>query len=241
MIRAFAILLTLSLLVVGGIVHGLYSDRWRTTRELEDGIGRLPTVPLDIAGWKGEDQPTKDDEFAQAGALGYWSRLYRKDNHEILVILMVGRAGRMSVHTPEVCYQGAGYKMNGSPNSHKMRDAGGALVADFRTANFVKPGQAQSELQLFWTWNVGEGWNAPANPRWQFAGKPALFKLYFSHAVAGLSAGAPKRHMDDFLRSFIPALEDSLKTNRDLVASAQPTVDGFPGSFRGRGHHATHR
>ena len=238
MIRAVAILLTLALLLTGGIVHGLYSDRWRTTRELEDGIERLPSVPLEVADWKGEEQPTKDDEFAQAGATGYWSRIYRKEKHEILVILMVGRAGRMSVHTPEVCYQGAGYKISGSPRNHKLLGVAGDEVADFRTANFVKPGQAHSELQLFWTWNAGEGWTAPINPRWQFAGKPALYKLYFSHAVAGLSASTPKRQMEDFLRSFIPALEDALKTNRDALALAAVN-DEIPGSRRGRGHHAT--
>jgi Protein of unknown function (DUF3485) len=207
MTRVLACILTLGLLVGGGLVHGYYAERWRSADDLEHGVERLPTVPLEIDGWKAEERESDAAEFAQAGARGFWTRTYRKDGHEVLAILMVGRAGRMSVHTPEVCYRGAGYELSGPPVRHEAKD-GAEKLAAFWTATFAKPGTTGSELQLYWGWNGGDGWKAPTSPRWEFAGRPALYKLYLSQVRAGTDAD--ERHVDEFLRSFLPALDDAV-------------------------------
>ena len=205
MTRSLAFLFALTALLTGGYVHGLYSERWRTSNELEFGIERLPTVPLEIDGWKAEEIESNQAEFDLAGARGYWSRIYRKDGQEILAILMVGRAGRMSVHTPEVCYRGAGYELFGPPVPHDVGEPDAAL-GRFWTANFMKPSAAGAELQLDWGWNCGHGWQAPASPRWEFAGRPALYKLYLSRSSAGGNTATQTAIMDGFLRRFVPAL-----------------------------------
>ena len=126
---------------------------------------------------------------------------------ELLAVLMVGRAGRMAVHTPEVCYRGAGYELSGPPSQHDVTEDGGRRAA-FWTATFVKPNTSGSDLQLYWGWNGGDGWKAPTSPRWEFADRPALYKLYLSQVRTG--AAADERHMDEFLRKFLPAVETSL-------------------------------
>jgi Protein of unknown function (DUF3485) len=207
MIRVLACLLTLALLIGGGLVHGFYAERWRAADDLEHGVERLPTVPLDIDGWKAEERESDAAEFAQAGARGYWTRTYRKDGHEILAILMVGRAGRMSVHTPEVCYRGAGFELTGPPKQHGITEDGDRSAA-FWTATFAKPGSAGSDLQLYWGWNGGDGWKAPTSPRWEFAGRPALYKLYLSQIRN--EPAVDERRMDEFLRKFLPAIDDAV-------------------------------
>jgi hypothetical protein len=209
--RTLACILALALLVGGGLVHGLNAERWRTADDVERGAERLPTVPLEVDGWQAEVRESDAAEFEQAGARGYWTRTYRKDGHEILVILMVGRSGRMAVHTPEVCYRGAGYELFGPPKQHEVAvgDSSGAKVAGFWTASFVKPGANGSELQLYWGWNGGDGWKAPTSPRWEFAGRPVLYKLYLSQVSNG--AAADQRLVDDFLRKFVPAAEQVVK------------------------------
>jgi hypothetical protein len=192
-------------------VHGFYAERWRAADDLEFGARRLPMVPLDIDGWKAEERESDAAEFAQAGARGYWTRAYRKDGNEILAVLMVGRAGRMAVHTPEVCYRGAGYELTGPPTVHDVKDEG-AKLAGFWMATFAKPGAAGSDLQLYWGWNGGDGWKAPTSPRWDYAGRPALYKLYLSQVRTG--SAADERHMDEFLRTFLPAVETSLSRPR---------------------------
>src|SRR5436853_6916844 len=109
--RLLAFLLGLAVLIAGGVVHGVYAERWHKSSALEDAVALVPNVPGSFDGWQSELQTTDAAEFAQAGAEGYWSRVYRKDGKEFLVILMVGRSGRMSVHTPDVCYRGAGFDL----------------------------------------------------------------------------------------------------------------------------------
>src|SRR5262249_46573320 len=138
--RLVACILTFALLVGGGLVHGLNAERWRASSDLELGVERVPTVPLEVDGWVAEVRDSHAAELDQAGARGYWTRTYRKDGHEILAILMVGRAGRMAVHTPEVCYRGAGYELFGPAKQHEVVD-GTKKLASFWTATFVKPNQ----------------------------------------------------------------------------------------------------
>jgi hypothetical protein len=109
----------------------------------------------------------------------------------------------MSVHTPEVCYRGAGYELFGPPVRHDVKDA--VTPAAFWTATFVKPNTTGSDLQLYWGWDGGDGWKAPTSARWEFAGRPALYKLYLSQVRTGTAAD--ERHVDEFLRSFLPALD----------------------------------
>src|SRR5262245_3605031 len=184
---SLAIAPALGLLLAGGVVHGLNSDRWRTSQELEAACARVPLVPTNFGGWEAQEIEGDAREFALAGAQVYWSRLYRKEGHEILAILMVGRGGRMAIHTPEVCYSGAGYDLAGQPMLLTLRSAANAELGTFWGARFVKPTTTGSELQLRWAWNDGTGWQASPNPRWQYAGVPALYKLYFSQSVAGPS------------------------------------------------------
>ena len=44
------------------------------------------------------------------------------------------------------------------------------------------------KVRVYFTFNAGDGWSAPEDPRWAFAGKPYLLKLYLVEtAVTDLS------------------------------------------------------
>ncbi len=214
MSRTIAFVLGLAVLLAGGVVHGLYAERWQTSTAREEAVAKLPCVPMTVGEWVGEVQTTDDKEYAQAGAQGYWARMYRKDAKEFLVILMVGRSGRMAVHTPEVCYSGAGFDIAGSPALYAARTSGGAELGAFWSANFLKPSIVNAELQLSWSWSDGSLWKAPTNPRTTFAGQPALYKLYISQYVSGLGSDAGTKNRDEFLRVFLPALNEALGVDK---------------------------
>lgn len=91
--RITAFLAALMILLIGGLVHGLHAERWRKSEELSEAVERLINVPLDLGGWLGTDLEVNVDEYAQAGASAYISRVYRKNNQEMQVILMVGLRG----------------------------------------------------------------------------------------------------------------------------------------------------
>ena len=117
---------------------------------------------------------------------------------------MCGRSGKMAVHTPEVCYRGAGFEMVDRPEPWTVAATTGDKLGTFWTSSFSKG--TGPELRLAWGWNAGAGWQAPRNPRWDFGGKSFLYKLYVSHDAAPGS----ERAAEDFLRQFLPRLNEIL-------------------------------
>ena len=112
-----------------------------------------------------------------------------------------------TVHTPDLCYSGAGYEMVGEPARARIATAGAA--AAFWSARFRKSGPAgDSALRIHWAWSTGAAWEAPERPRWRFAGAPFLYKLYIVRdATADGPEGDPSL---PFLQAFLPDLEKTL-------------------------------
>jgi hypothetical protein len=207
--KTLPLLTGLVLLSLAALVHGVWTGRWETGRALEDACARVGEVPLAFGDWKAEELPPDREAFARAGARGYWMRLYRngQSGEAITVLLMCGRAGKMSVHTPDLCYGGAGYEIVGEPARARIAAAGAS--AEFWSARFRKPGPAgDSALRIHWAWSTGATWEAPERPRWHFAGAPCLYKLYVvREATADSTEGDPNLL---FLQVFLPELEKTL-------------------------------
>jgi hypothetical protein len=207
--KTLPLLTGLALLSLAALVHGVWTGRWQTGHALEDAIARVREVPLAFGDWKAEELPADHEEFTRAGASGYWRRLYRncQSGEAVTVLLMCGRAGKMAVHTPDLCYGGVGYEMVGEPARAAIPAAG--APAEFWSARFRKPGPAgDSALRIHWAWSTGAAWEGPERPRWYFAGAPFLYKLYIVRdATADGPEGDPSL---PFLQTFLPELEKTL-------------------------------
>ena len=212
--KSVALTIALAALLGSGVLHGLYAERWAESDALRDAVARVPDVPHRIGDWTGKDLETDPVEFERAGARGHWMRHYThaRTGQTMLVILMAGRAGKMAVHTPEVCYRGAGYELMGAPTATPVRSDLGEPFGNLWTARFAKQSGRSSDLRLLWGWSPGTAWEAADNPRWQFRGAPFLYKLYVSQETAGTSAGgAPDGDPGvEFLKEFLPVLNARL-------------------------------
>ena len=244
-----SVLTVVAVLLFSGWLHGLRSGRWRPEQDLIEAAERVAQVPMTVGQWSAEAQPEDDGEFYQAGALSHWTRRYThaRTKESVLVILMCGRADRMSVHTPEVCYQGAGFNMAGSPEALTVtwQEISSEASAAFWTALFRKEDNSSAPLRLLWGWNSGGNWQALRHPRWDTADESYLYKMYISldgaevrrlqdSAVkqpAGanlrqitLQPGAPTdlRRAQDFLHEFLPKLRESLLPRREETSSTHP-------------------
>ncbi len=210
MLKALPVLTGFAVVLLSGLVHGLWTGRWETLPALEAAVARVEGVPHKVGDWEGRDLPTDPEAYAQAGALGYWMRTYthRRTGEAVTVLLMCGPWGKMSVHTPEMCYQGAGYEIVGE--SARQTQALPDGKAEFWSARFRKREAAGTTfLRIHWTWSADGSWRAPDRPRWSFAGSPFLCKLYLVRDVtaeerSGADAGLA------FARQFLPALKKSL-------------------------------
>jgi len=219
-----------AVLLISGLVHGIWTERWQTSHALQQACARLADVSPTAGAWKSSPVEVDPEPFQQARAAAYWMRLYRKEgvSNPITVILMCGRADHMSVHTPDICYRGAGYDMVGEqvkatvalpPSPQSLSPAGrgvggeGSASAELWTARFRQGSKAAGhELRIYWTWSSGGSWQAPTSPRWTFGAEPFLYKLYVAHDNTGFAGH--DGITDDFLRQLLPVLETALLAGR---------------------------
>jgi hypothetical protein len=186
-VRYLAVPLGLALLVLGGVVHGLWTDRWKPSVELEEASRRLADLPANIGSWKGQVSEQDPDELRLSGAAAHYSRTFTDPvtGDQVLVILLAGKPARMAVHRPEHCYQAAGYALSG-PALRCTVTPPREAKAELWTGLFVRnEPTGPSQLRTFWTWYAGDRWEAPDSPRWRFARQRILYKLYVIRNVMG--------------------------------------------------------
>lgn len=202
------------MLAAYGVAEGIWTDRWDTSRAAEVAAARLGGVPRVVGAWEGEDQELDARQVAMAELKGYVMRRYthRDTGGVVSVLLVCGKPGPISVHTPDVCFGGLGYTLAAPPQRRSVEAAGLPAPAEFWGGRFENRNAPVPEaMTALWTWSADGRWRAPDNPRLGFARSGALFKLYVIRPVVEAGdrpAGDPG--LDDFLRAFLPATQGAL-------------------------------
>jgi hypothetical protein len=210
MFRPQPLIAALAVLVISGLAHGLWTQRWHSSQALDDAAARLATVPTTAGHWRSVNVDVDPAPYRQAGAVGYWMRRYTRTDlpGSVSVILMCGQARHMAIHTPDICYRGAGYEMAGEQTKAIVTFSSGGN-GEFWTAHFRQSTRpAGATLHLCWSWSSGGSWQAPSSPRWTFGGSPYLYKLYVVYETP--SDGPQDRITTQFLEEFMPVLQQSL-------------------------------
>ncbi len=200
--------LVAAVLIVGtGIVHGFWTDRWAPAVEPQKAADRLATVPMTIGDWDGKD-PEKAGESVP-GVVGSLQRIYtnRITGVTVVLALVCGRPGPVSIHTPDSCYAASGYTV-GTQSTVEVLPG-----VDFWTADPVRvKATEETRLRIFWAWNANQGWVASTDARTAFARRPVLHKLYVLRELNSLSEPVKDDPGLTFLRVLLPALDESLFT-----------------------------
>src|SRR5262249_54798191 len=150
----FHLLLIAGFLAVSGYVHGKWTNRWSggpaaVGRDLLNGIegdvGEFQAgdaIPLDPA------NVPKNTECRSRRFLPL------KDGRQVIVSVTSGSPGAVAVHTPDVCYLGAGYKLRGEVTRQVIPLADGGNAA-FWIGDFVKTSATGTEtLRVRWAWTA---------------------------------------------------------------------------------------
>ena len=141
-------------------------------------------------------------------APGYSVEFFDITGNAVTVYLACGRGGPASIHTPDVCYAASGYKV-GREVRHALEPG-----ADFLTADLRKPSAPeQPALRIFWSWNCRGPWQIADSPRFAFARRPLLYKLYLigelgSAKIDEDSCMELARHLLPELRANVLSLSD---------------------------------
>lgn len=211
MIERLAAATAALLIVSAGAVHGLWDGRWGTPSGLKEPVARLARVPKVVGDWVDQgDRKLDDREMAVAEIAGYVARNYRnrRTGQALSIMLVCGRPGPISVHTPDVCYSGAGYEVSKGPDAAEVAYGPGKRVATFQEATFRKQASlTPADLDIRWAWGASGSWETPAEPRLAYARNPALYKLYIVRDAGATGETDPSAA---FLSEFLPMLDDAL-------------------------------
>jgi hypothetical protein len=197
------------LVIVCGVVHGFWTDRWRLPVETAAAAARMDALPMDIGDWRGAAIDVKNPQAG--GVAGTLERRYsnKLTGDEVSIFLVCGRAGPVSIHTPEACYGASGFTFSGKSKA-TVRDRGG----EFWSADAEKTTAADtSRLRIYWSWNDGKGWAAPTeDARWTYVSwrVPVLYKLYVLRDLNGATQASKEEPCQAFLQAALPELDRAL-------------------------------
>jgi len=199
-----------AVVAVLGVAHGWWTDRWGVSNQLQRSVAALDRVPLTIGDWVGEDVPFASQEVDRAGIQGYVCRKYKnvQTGEVVSTLLVCGRGGPISVHTPDVCYTGAGYRAVSDESVKSIK--ADEVEHSARATRFAKPdGAALSQLEVCWAWSAdGKQWAGldAGRARYTFGRSQAAFKLYVVREFVPGSRAEAADPCGDFLRRALPDL-----------------------------------
>lgn len=211
--RVALVVAGLAALVAAGVFEGLRSNRWGVPDDLAAAAARLDRVPRGFGNWTSTEVPVDQKILDRAEAVGSVSRVYRnaKTGTVVSVMMLCGQAGPIASHTPDICYAGLGYQMQGGQVRKTVPPPAGP--ATYWTARFAKDA-TDPGLEVNWAWGAAGTWIAADAPRFELAGHGVLYKLYVSRGLAG--AGPPRAGeaepdpVRDFLTEFLPVVRAAL-------------------------------
>lgn len=198
-----------AVILAAGVFQGLYTDRWGPADDVQAATRRLDSLPIEIGDWRGEPAPLDDDDVRYGGIKGYKSLRYRNvisgDNVSLLIVC--GRSGPISVHTPDVCYRGAGFVQVGNEFRKELATPDGRTIV-LAAMQFKAPTtSASNQIEVNWVWHGNDGWLAPENPRLELARNRTLYKLYVIRDMPAKSQANAKDASLIFFQALVPVLD----------------------------------
>jgi hypothetical protein len=174
---------------------------------------KLREVSFIVGPWQGQVAEIDSRQFTVTRGIAAIARRYTngRTGESIDVMILYGRPGPVSEHTPDVCYVGAGYDPRTSPVHCDVPLTQSGPSAEFWTGVYVKRrSKSQEALRILWTWSGDGKWTAPERPKVTFAPQGTIFKLYVIRAMVDEDEPIDTDPSKDFIRAFIPELNRTL-------------------------------
>jgi hypothetical protein len=122
----------------------------------------------------------------------------------VALVMLVGPAGPLAVHTPEICMTSREYE-NIKPSEQVRVMSDGREQQFFATLFRAKTLEGQ-RLNVYYGWSAdGEEWQAPLSPRITLGPLPMLYKVQVVCADAAVAEGATAPGVA-FLADLLPHL-----------------------------------
>lgn len=196
-------LIAVSLLV--GVVHGRMTNRWGIQPDMKEASRRLESMPADIDGWHAESYPLDERVAEMLQCQGSLNRVYEnpKTGQKVSIVVLLGPAGPIAVHTPEICYSSKDYSITSDRVPYAVDDQ-----QDLWDLRLKSNRAGAAPLRVLYGWTNDGNWDATANPRFAFGGRPLLYKIQLAGPVPNESG--EQDACRDFLAAFLPVLRKHL-------------------------------
>jgi hypothetical protein len=206
------VLTATAFLLAYGVAEGIWTDRWTVGAELEQAPARLEALPLTVGPWTGEREQLDARQVQRAELRAHvLTRYTHRGTQDVLTVLVVcGRPGPVAVHSPEICFGGAGFSLTAPPERRTLSVPGLTGKSDFWEGRFELNTGVPEALKVYWSWNAGAGWDAVDDPRWSFAAKRALYKIYVVRQMVRSDEPAEEDPIPGFLELYLPELKRCL-------------------------------
>jgi hypothetical protein len=212
----FSAVFVVVLVTVAGRQYARDDDGDSARRQmLERSLRQIKEIPDQIAGWHLEaTEPFSARTVQMLKVDGYTARSYvhAETGEHATLILLVGAAGPLVAHSPEVCLGSRDYEMISPPQAEQIMPEGGQ-AAELRRATFQAHTVQREMFDVYYAWSRdGRDWQSPEHPRVTLGGNALLFKLQVS-ARASEGTDDPEMSVSKrFLRDLLPVLEQTLYT-----------------------------
>jgi hypothetical protein len=213
-----------SIVVLSGVIDGLWTDRWLVAKEMHTAVDRLAAIPMALGDWDGCARELDSRTLALGEISGYARRQYvnRRTGSTLSLLIVCGRPGPVSVHLPDACYGGAGYEEVGERAKYSVT---GPPPADFWIYRFHRPNAAVPvQLRVFCSWGADGAWRAVATPRVQFAHHAFLYKMYIIRELSKADEPLEEDPALDFIHLLLPELQKALFPTVGTTRSVGTTV-----------------
>lgn len=208
--KPFSLVLRAFLLAVAtlaaGWMHDSMTNRWGPRGSLRTAGERLARpLPERVGNWQlRRENEIGEDVTRILQCPAYVSRTYEhvETGDVVLVALLLGPAGPIAVHTPEVCYSSNDYSMASERKETAITDSSGGSHA-FWEVTAKSKGIDKPSLRVLYGWSRGTNWEAATWPRFAYGGAPYLYKLQLASPVQRSDAPADFDPCQDFLSQFL--------------------------------------
>jgi hypothetical protein len=201
-----------AIVVYGGVLHGSMTNRWGVGSEMQSAGERLAEIPAEFGPWKQVESREFDESTKrELQPAGYIERTYLNENtgERIGLMMVVGRVGPISVHTPEVCVGSQRYDIAGKRQKVAF-ESPDALGHSVWSVAFRARSVDGHVLQTYYGWSLGGPWMAADDPRLSFAGQPYLYKVQLTAVSPPRAVPTQSDVGQRFLRDLLPVAQKCL-------------------------------
>ncbi len=204
----------LVLVIAAGLVHGHWTRRWAPSQAVQSAAARLERIPMTLGDWQGQRRRSTagSSTWRRSPATSPGGTRTAPARAPVTVLLVCGRPGPISVHTPDICYAGAGFEPLKPPSRVTLP------CGILRAAGRVLDGRSEQAGAAGPTISASSGpgpppglWEAPDNPRLAFAPRQVLVQ-----AVRDPHAGLAQRSITDPK----PGLSPGVSARAEAVSSS---------------------